>query len=161
MTAPSAVRPCDWFPTIARLTETKLPPHPIDGRDIWPLLTQPGAPSPHDSLFFYYNDCQLQAMRSGRWKLMFPHEVVSTESIELGHDGLPGKNSRRKIDFELYDLIDDIGEQKNLVESHPEIVASLKAKADIMREELGDRLQQKTGKGVRPHQDFPVVSSAK
>jgi len=151
----------DWFPTIARLTETKLPPHPIDGRDIWPLLTQPGAPSPHDSLFFYYNDCQLQAMRSGRWKLMFPHEVVSTESIELGHDGLPGKNSRRKIDFELYDLIDDIGEQKNLVESHPEIVASLKAKADIMREELGDRLQQKTGKGVRPHQDFPVVSSAK
>jgi arylsulfatase len=147
----------DWFPTIARLTGAKLPDHPIDGRDLWPLLTQPGAAAPHESLFFYYNDNELQAMRSGRWKLFFPHTVNSTEGIELGKDGLPGKNVKRKIETELYDLTDDIGEQKNLVGSHPDIVAALTKQADAMREELGDRLQQKTGKGNRPHEDFSAT----
>jgi len=148
----------DWFPTIARLTGTKLPEHSIDGIDLWPLLTQPGATSPHDAFFFYFRDCELQAMRSGRWKLLFPHEVSSTEGIELGRGGVSGKGVRRKIGLELYDLNEDIGEQKNLAESHLEIVASLQKKADVMREELGDRLQQKTGKGVRPHEDFPAAA---
>jgi arylsulfatase A len=147
----------DWFPTIAGLTDTKLPDHPIDGSDLWPLLTQPGAAAPHESLFFYYNDCELQAMRSGRWKLLFPHQVASTEGAELGKDSFPGKNIRRKIDLELYDLSNDIGEQKNLAATHPDIVASLSKQADAMREELGDRLQNKTGKGIRPHEDFPSV----
>lgn len=147
----------DWFPTIARLTGCKLPDHPIDGRDIWPLLTQPGATSPHEAFFFYFRDCELQAMRSGQWKMLFPHEVSSTEGIELGRDGVPGKGIRRKIGLELYDLTSDIGEQKNLVDSRPEIVAALQKQADAMREELGDRLLQKTGKGVRPHEDFPAA----
>ena len=38
----------DVFPTVARLIGAELPAHPIDGRDIWPLLAgQPGARSPH------------------------------------------------------------------------------------------------------------------
>lgn len=147
----------DWFPTIARLTGTKLPDHPIDGKDIWPLLTEPGAKAPHESLFFYYNDNQLQAMRSGRWKLFFPHDLVSTEQTELGRDGMPGKNSRRKVETELYDLSDDIGERHNLAEKHPDIVASLQKQADVMREELGDSLRKQKGKGVRPHEEFPSV----
>ena len=97
-------------------------------------------------------------MRSGQWKLLFPHEVNSTEGIELGRDGVSGKRVRRKIGLELYDLSNDIGEQKNLVDSRPEIVAALQKQADAMREELGDRLRQKTGKGVRPHEDFPAAT---
>jgi len=148
----------DWFPTIARLTGTKLPQHPIDGRDLWPLLTEKGAKAPHESLYFYYHDSQLQAMRTGRWKMFFPHEVVSTEEIELGRDGMPGTNSKRKIGIELYDLVDDIGEQHNVAETHAEVVASLQKQADAMREELGDRLQKKTGKGVRPHEEYPPTA---
>jgi arylsulfatase len=145
----------DWFPTIAGITGTKLPDHPIDGRDLWPLLTQPGAVSPHEALFFYYHDNQLQAMRSGRWKLFFPHEVVSTEQAEPGRDGMPGKNSKRKIGTELYDLIDDRGEQRNVATDHPDIVASLTKQAEAMREELGDSLLKKAGQANRPHEDYP------
>lgn len=145
----------DWFPTIARLTGTKLPDHPIDGLDLWPLLTESGAKSPHRDLFFYFNDCQLQAMRSGKWKLYFPHNLVSTEQTELGRDGKPGKNSHRKVETELYDLIDDIGEQKNVASEHPEIVMAMQERADAAREELGDSLQKKVGRGFRPHEDFP------
>lgn len=147
----------DWFPTISRVSGAKLPDQPIDGRDIWPLLTEKGAKSPHEALFFYYNDCQLQAMRSGRWKLFFPHELVSTEQIELGHDGLPGKNSRRKVETELYDLFDDPGEQHNVAEQHADVVGSLQKQADAAREELGDSLRKKVGKGIRPHENFPAA----
>lgn len=146
----------DWFPTIAGVTGTKLPEHTIDGRDIWPLLTQQGAKTPHESLFFYYNDCQLQAMRSGRWKLFFPHDLVSTENTELGRDGIPGKNSRRKVETELYDLSEDVGEQHNIAAQHPDIVEQLQKQADAAREELGDSLQKKAGKGIRPHEKYPA-----
>ena len=45
----------DIFPTVARLTGAKLPEHPIDGKDIWPLVSaQPGAKSPHEAYFFYW-----------------------------------------------------------------------------------------------------------
>jgi len=144
----------DWFPTIAQLTGSKLPDHRIDGKNIWPLLTDPKAPSPHQALFFYYQQNDLEAMRSGRWKLHFPHDVVSTEATELGSDGRPGKNSKRKIGYELYDLEQDLGEQQNLADSRPEIVTELEMQADSIREELGDRLQQKVGRGIRPHEDF-------
>lgn len=147
----------DWFPTISRITGTKLPDHSIDGIDLWPLLTEKGAKGPHESLFFYYNDNELQGMRSGRWKLLFPHSVVSTEGTELGHDGLPGKNVRRKIGVELYDLIEDMGESHNLADTRPEIVAALQEKAEAIRVELGDRLTDRIGKGIRPHEDFPIA----
>jgi len=43
----------------------------IDGLDIRPLLTgAPGAKSPHE-VYYYYLD-QLQAVRSGPWKLFLP-----------------------------------------------------------------------------------------
>lgn len=145
----------DWFPTISHLTGAKLPDHPIDGKDLWRLLTTPDAPAPHESLFFYYRNNELQAMRSGRWKMLFPHDVVSTEDTTLGIDGLPGRNSKRKIDVELYDLTEDPGEQKNLVSSKPDIVSGLTKQADAMREELGDALQKKTGKANRPYEEFP------
>lgn len=145
----------DWFPTIAKLTGTKLPDHPIDGLDISPLLTQIGATSPHDAFYFYYRDNELEAMRSGQWKLLFPHEVQSTEGIVLGKDGVAGKGVRRKIGLELYDLSKDVSEVNNLAEARPEIVAELEKKANAMRDELGDRLQMKTGRAVRPHEEFP------
>ena len=147
----------DWFPTIARLTGAKLPDHPIDGRDIWSRLTDPAAKSPHEALFFYYQQNDLEAMRSGRWKLHFPHEVISTEATELGSGGNPGRNSHRKIGYELYDLEQDLGEQHNLADSMPEIVADLENRANAILEELGDRLKQKVGRAVRPHEDFPVA----
>ncbi|MBK8000452.1 MAG: sulfatase [Verrucomicrobia bacterium] len=44
----------DVLPTIARLTGARLPIHPIDGLDIWPLLSgAKKATSPHDALYFY------------------------------------------------------------------------------------------------------------
>ncbi|MFH0947359.1 MAG: sulfatase, partial [Planctomycetota bacterium] len=75
----------DILPTIGGLLEADLPLHQIDGLDIWPLMSgRPGAGSPHEAFFFYYHENQLEAMRSGRWKLHFPHTYRSMSGRELG-----------------------------------------------------------------------------
>ena len=49
----------------------------------------------------------------------------------------------------LYDLRRDPGERYDVGEQHPDIVAQLEKIAEQTREELGDELQQRTGKQVR------------
>jgi arylsulfatase A-like enzyme len=98
----------DLLPTFAQLAGAELPAdRVIDGKDIWPLMAgKPGAKSPHEA-FFYYRGNNLEAVRSGRWKL------------------------RRRKKPELYDLNVDISEKNNLLDKHPEIVKRL---SDIMDE---------------------------
>lgn len=146
----------DLLPTIAAITGAKLPENRIDGRDIRPqLFGQKDAPPAHDALFFYYADGQLQAMRSGPWKLLFPHTARTMEGQAPGKDGLPGKYRPLKVGLELYDLNADLGETKNLAETKPEIIRELQAKADVMRADLGDSLQKIPATGVRPAGKIP------
>ena len=78
----------DVLPTVARLIGATLPDHPIDGKDIWPLMAgERGAKSPHEAYYFYYRRNELQAIRSGRWKLHFPHKYRSMEGRTPGADG--------------------------------------------------------------------------
>ena len=60
----------DLKPTLANLSGAPAPDERIiDGRDVWPLLTNaPNAQAPHDALYFYWGT-ELHAVRSGRWKL--------------------------------------------------------------------------------------------
>ncbi len=128
----------DLLPTFARLAGAPLPRRPIDGKDIWPLLSgQPGARSPHEA-FFYYCREQLHAVRSGRWKLHLP---LKRKMTSFGWDNRP-------VPIQLYDLGSDIGERVDLAEGQPEVVARLMALAEKAREELGD--VGRPGKGQRP-----------
>ena len=105
----------DIFPTLAALTAAPAPPpdHPIDGKDLSPLLFGlPGAKPPHEALFFYYEQDQLQAMRSGRWKLLFPHTSRTIHGQPPGKDGTPTKYLALPVGLELYDLESDVGETK-------------------------------------------------
>jgi hypothetical protein len=45
----------------------------IDGRDLWPLMSGQSKKSPHEAFYYYYGP-QLQAVRSGKWKLFLPLE---------------------------------------------------------------------------------------
>lgn len=139
----------DLLPTLAKLIGAKLPDDRIiDGLDIWPLISgQPGAKSPHEALYFYWGQ-ELQAVRSGRWKLHFPHAYRSLEG-EGGHGGVPTKYVQRQIQLSLFDLESDVGETKNVAAEHPEVVAQLQALAQRAREDLGDSAVKQAGKNVR------------
>ena len=141
----------DLLPTFAALAGGKSPSLPIDGLDIRPLLFGAAdARSPHEALFFYYGDGQLQAMRSGPWKLQFPHVARSMKGQPPGRGGVPGKYRDIAVDLELYDLDSDVGETRNLASERPEVVARLQGLADAMRASLGDRLRRRAGTEVRP-----------
>ena len=138
----------DLFPTIAKLVGADLPPHPIDGLDIWPLMSgQPGAKTPHETYLYYWGN-ELQAIRSGPWKLHFPHSYRSLTG-QPGEDGKPGGYTEQKIELSLYNLDTDIGESHDLRAAHPEVVARLEQLADAARLELGDSARKITGAGFR------------
>jgi len=139
----------DILPTIAGLVGAELPPHKIDGKDVWPLISgKPGATSPQEAYYFYWR-YHLQGVRSGKWKLHFPHEYRSLEG-EPGRDGLPGPYMQLETGLALYDLENDIGEQHNVADQYPEVVKRLQALAEKARQDLGDSATGQEGEGVRP-----------
>jgi arylsulfatase A-like enzyme len=138
----------DVLPTLARLAGAELPPLPIDGRDAWPVIHgDAGTRSPHEAYFFYWNR-ELQAVRSGKWKLHFPHDYSSLTGPP-GRDGTGAGYTTAKTGLALYDLEADVGEKNNVAEQHPDVVKRLTALADREREELGESLTKQQGKGVR------------
>jgi arylsulfatase A-like enzyme len=141
----------DLFPTLAKIVGAELPKYAIDGKDIGILLrNEPNAKSPHEAFYHYYNTGELQAIRSGKWKLMLPHTYRTMQGQAAGKDGKPGRYRQVKIAApELYDLDADVSESKDVAADNPDVVAKLLAYAEIAREELGDSLTKRVGKGVR------------
>lgn len=119
----------DLLPTFANLSGASVPDdRVIDGKDISPLiLGEEGASTPHD-VFYYYFMSQLQAVRSGNWKLFLPLEERQygwTRKIE-------------KAEAELFNLETDPAESVNLVNKYPDIVAKLTQYAEQARSDIGD-----------------------
>jgi arylsulfatase A-like enzyme len=167
----AAAMTIDLLPTIAGLVGGTQPERTIDGEDIRPLLTgDETAASPHKALVFYAGG-ELQAVRSGRWKLHFEHDYL-TVAGEPGRNGKPsnfdkltpasitqsgihGIASRHgykvaHTPLALYDLEKDPGEQHNLATRHPDVVQRLASLAEPIRAELGDRLSGVVGTAIRP-----------
>lgn len=143
----------DLFPTIAGLIGAELPKHPIDGLDVWPLISGvANAANPHSAYWVYYEVNQLQAVMSGdgKWELQLPHTYRTLGGRAGKNDGTPIPYEQRKLEqAELYDLVRDVSEKTDVAALHPEVVKQLEAEAEKAREELGDALTKRTGHGPR------------
>jgi arylsulfatase A-like enzyme len=138
----------DILPTLAKLAGAALPKNKIDGLDIWPLISaKADAKSPHEAYYFYWNR-ELQAVRSGKWKLHFPHSYRALTG-KPGMDGKAAGYTDAKTDLALFDLEKDAGEMTNVADKHPDVVKQLQALADKARDDLGDSATKREGKGVR------------
>ena len=138
----------DLLPTFARMANGSIPDdRTIDGRDVGPLLLgEPDAQTPHE-VFYYYASDQLQAVRSGPWKLFVPLEKF-TQHPHFGR----GEGSQPL----LFNVVSDIGSTHNVAAEHPGVVARLSALAEQARKDLGD--VGRPGSGQRPagYVDHPV-----
>ena len=106
--------------------------------------------SPHAAYFFYYGVNELQAVRAGRWKLHFEHAYRTLRGREPGRDGQPGQYDHgARTDLALYDLEADIGETRDVAAEHVQVVARLRALAEVARADLGDRLTGVEPSGAR------------
>lgn len=128
----------DLLPTLAALAGGKVPTdRMIDGHNIWPILSgKPEAIRP-DRVFYYYQMDQLQAVRSGDWKLF-----VSMDAKKRNWGDPEGKTEQK-----LFNLVTDIHEDHNVAEANPEVVTRLEGYAQEARTDLGD--VDRPGKGQR------------
>ena len=127
----------DLLPTFATISGGKTPADRIiDGRDIWPILNGKSKEHPRDA-FFYYQMDQLQAVRSGNWKLF-----VAMDQKKRNWGKPEGKKA-----LALFNLAADIHEDNNVAAENPAVVKQLLAHAQTAREDLGD--VNRPGKGQR------------
>ncbi|MEO1827123.1 MAG: sulfatase [Roseibacillus sp.] len=127
----------DLLPTAAAISGSEVSNIPlIDGKNIWPILSGKSQDHPREA-FFYYQMDQLQAVRSGDWKLF-----VAMDSKKRNWGKPEGKKA-----LALYNLAKDIHEDNNVAAENPDIVKRLLAHAEAAREDLGD--VDRPGKGQR------------
>ena len=125
------------MPTLATISGGRIPSDRIiDGKNIWPILNGTKTDHPREA-FFYYQMDQLQAVRSGDWKLFVPMDSKRRNW---------GKPEGKK-ELALFNLASDIHEDKNVAAENPEIVKKLIAHAEAARKDLGD--VDRPGKGQR------------
>ena len=119
----------DLLPTFCEIAGTKLPEQPIDGMGMTALLKDPTTSLNRTAVFFHYphyhHSRPASAIRAGDWKL-----------IEFLEDG----------QVELFNLREDIGESKNLVQSEPERAKELQERLTNWRKETGARMPTKNAK---------------
>ena len=130
----------DWYPTLIKQAggslEQKLP---VDGLDIWPMLTKQAA-SPHDAILSVSTQGPSRAaVRMGDWKL-----IVDGGAADVAPTGKKkGKKAAGKYEaVALYDLSADPSEAKNLAEAQPERVKAMRAR-------LAELLKDAVPSGVR------------
>ncbi|MFN5655469.1 MAG: arylsulfatase B [Verrucomicrobiota bacterium] len=130
----------DWYPTLIKQAggslEQKLP---IDGLDVWPMLTKQAA-SPHDAILSVSTQGPSRAaVRMGDWKLIV--DGGADDGATTGKK--KGKKSAGKYEqVALYHLADDPAETKNLATAEPERVKAMRAR-------LAELLKDAVPSGVR------------
>lgn len=139
----------DILPTLGALVGARKPESKIDGHDIRPLMFgESGAKTPWQWFYYFWPD-ELQAVRSGNWKLHVPHKHRH-QTMPAGTDGKSAGEVTQEIGLSLYDLSKDPAETTNVADQHPDVVRRLVRLIEIGRRELGDSITKTVGTEVRP-----------
>lgn len=97
-----------------------LPADPAaDGRNLLEWITSPAVASPHQTIYWRMAGGKM-ALRDGNWKIVRP---------------------RRGEPIELYHLAGDLGEQRNLIDEHPEISARLMKQWNALDAQMADPIE--------------------
>jgi arylsulfatase A-like enzyme len=111
----------DVMPTVAELAGIEAPKN-IDGISFLPSLLKKEGQKQHDYLYWEFHEKGgRKALRKGDWKLV-QYDVFDSE----------------KTSTELYNLINDIGEENNVANENPEIVSELVELMNTARTESVD-----------------------
>ena len=117
----------DILPTVAQLSGATLPNQPLDGIDIWPLMTGEQDGIDREALL-YFNGWNIQCARLGSWKL----HVARNNSPGLGPAPQGGVMNLPLPQPELYDLDSDPGESFDVAKGNPQIVSAIMTRIETL-----------------------------
>jgi arylsulfatase A len=115
----------DVMPTVAHLCGGKLPDRPLDGIDIWPLLSR-GQKSIDREVLLYFDGVHVQCARLGPWKL----HLARYNSYAYGPAPAAGRRNLPLAAPELYNVVEDPAESYDAAAGHPEIVRDIMTRVD-------------------------------
>jgi arylsulfatase len=136
----------DILPTIAKLTGAKVPALPLDGIDIWPLVS--GArPSLEREALLYFDNWNLQCARWGKWKLHFAryNTFAYSPAPQGGRINLPLPNP------ELYDIESDPMESYDVAPENPAVVQEIQSRVNRLLATFPEEVQ-KAWKDTQAHE---------
>jgi arylsulfatase A len=139
----------DVFPTVARLCGAKLPSKPLDGIDLWPVLTGERQSIDRAPLL-YFNQWNLQCARWMQWKLHVAR-YNTTAYVPAPPGGVHNYVLPRP---ELYNLEADPDESYDVAPENPNIVAKMQSQiAEMMKtfpEEVRNAYAESAQRKVNP-----------
>jgi arylsulfatase len=110
----------DILPTVARLAGAALPAKPLDGIDIWPMLSG-SVPGIDREALLYFDNVHLQCARWKNWKL----HVARYNSAVYSAAPAGGRKNLPLRPLELYNLAIDPDESYDVAAENPEIVKEI------------------------------------
>jgi arylsulfatase len=140
----------DVLPTVARLTGAAMPKLPVDGIDIWPLLSA-ARPSLEREALLYFDGWNVQCARWGKWKL----HVARYNTFAYSPAPVGGRVNLPLAQPELYDIEQDPTEAYDAAPENPAVVAEITARIERLvggfPEEVRQAWAQTRARQTAPH----------
>jgi arylsulfatase A-like enzyme len=127
----------DIMPTVAKLCGVPPPKNPLDGIDIWPLITGQKEEIERE-VILYFDNINMQCARWGRWKLHVTryNSMAYSPAPAAGRINLPLKHP------ELYDLRIDPEEGYDVAPEHPDVVAEIRGRIERLMEGFPEEIRK-------------------
>ena len=117
----------DLLPTLCDIVGAELPEAHIDGISIRPVLEGKTVKRTAPILTFFYRTNPAASMRLGDYVLVaHSDDEARKKSHSMRAEDMPLIKSTELVSFELYNVKDDLGQQKDIAASHPEKLAELR-----------------------------------
>jgi arylsulfatase A len=127
----------DIYPTVTHLCGGALPPKPLDGIDIWPLMTCEKQSIDRPPLL-YFDNWDLQCARWMNWKLHIArHNTAAYTPAPVG-----GRHSYILPRPELYNLATDPDESYDVASENPQIVSQMQTRIAGMMKSFPEQVRK-------------------
>jgi len=116
----------DIVPTVAGLCGATEMPKPLDGIDLWPLLSGSTKAVERPEVLLYFDNTNLQCARWKQWKL----HVARYNHTTYSPAPAGGRKSFPLVAPELYNLREDPAESYDVAEENPAVVKEMLARVE-------------------------------
>ncbi len=127
----------DILPTVAKLCDATRPAKPLDGVDIWPLLSG-AAPSVEREALLYFDNWNIQCARWRQYKL----HLARYNSFAYSPAPAAGRINLALPNPELYDVELDPDESYDIAPENPNIVAEIRARVERLIEGFPEQVKK-------------------